>query len=719
MKKQNGITLIALIITIIVMLILVGVTINVAINGGLLTTAQKAATEMSKAQIQERAEIVKTTLMADLARGNSEGTLSVKQEYANKLGVEFGCDPSNVKANKVIVDDGKYDIIIKNADLDIEVREHSDYVDISSIVSLVCDEKNLEDQNKVYAIKVLINSTKNIDEQEYILQEFEKNSGDKEEPTDEEKKQAVLELASQQITEAKGTETTIESADEYFMEMFNLMATAEEITHDNQDLDDWIEDENLPTMLELPEGIVVNRSVLYNWALSYNDLTSEMTEKQFIENAYYYMFQQEKENEEKNIYKDEYIKNTKNLNLYVMYNGERIDIAESISVGSAQQSYLITKNGKYAFILEDSEGNEVDSEIIIVNNVEEGDYVLSEEEAEGVWRIKGSGSVEYLGDETSVVVPMCIGQTEIDGICGYAFMHKNIEEIKIPETIISIGEYAFYDCKSLQSVSVPNTVKYLSQYNFKDCTSLKEVKLSNSLTEISTGIFYNCSSLQNVTIPSSITKIDYQAFFGCSSLTDITIPDSVVNIQNRAFYNCSSLTNITIPDSVNEVGAAAFYGCSSLQSITIPDSVTRIETLDLFSGCSSLTNVTLPNSVTRISSSAFSGCSSLTQITIPTLVTEIASSAFGGCSSLTNITIPESVTKIGMRAFSNCSSLQNITIPNSVTSIGIAAFSGCTKLENIYFAPGSNPIPSGQPWCGTDESSVNVEKLTTQAQPTE
>ncbi len=43
-KKSNGITLIALIITIIVMLILVGVTITVALNGGLFTTAKSAAT---------------------------------------------------------------------------------------------------------------------------------------------------------------------------------------------------------------------------------------------------------------------------------------------------------------------------------------------------------------------------------------------------------------------------------------------------------------------------------------------------------------------------------------------------------------------------------------------------------------------------------------------------------------------------------------------------
>ena len=59
MKKQNGITLIALIITIIVMLILVGVTINVALNGGLISTTQKAAKETELRILQEELMTVK------------------------------------------------------------------------------------------------------------------------------------------------------------------------------------------------------------------------------------------------------------------------------------------------------------------------------------------------------------------------------------------------------------------------------------------------------------------------------------------------------------------------------------------------------------------------------------------------------------------------------------------------------------------------------------
>ncbi len=53
-ERTKGITLIALIITIIVMLILVGVTISVALNGGLISKAQEAKTKTEEAQIQER-----------------------------------------------------------------------------------------------------------------------------------------------------------------------------------------------------------------------------------------------------------------------------------------------------------------------------------------------------------------------------------------------------------------------------------------------------------------------------------------------------------------------------------------------------------------------------------------------------------------------------------------------------------------------------------------
>ena len=291
---------------------------------------------------------------------------------------------------------------------------------------------------------------------------------------------------------------------------------------------------------------------------------------------------------------------------------------------------------------------------------------------------------------------------------------KEIKDLVIPNSVTSIGNYAFYGC-SLSSVAIPKSVTSIGNYAFYGC-SLSSVTIPNSVTSIGSYAFYNCSGLTSVTIPNSVTSIEYGVFEGCSGLTSVTIPNSVTSIGNYAFYGCSGLTSVTIPNSVTSIGSYAFHNCSKLTSLIIPNSVTSIE-YGVFEGCSGLTsiivesgntkydsrdkcnaiiekssktlivgsnNTFIPNSVTSIGDNAFYNCSGLTSVTIPSSVTSIGKSAFRGCSGLSSVTIPNSVTSIGNYAFSGCSGLTSVTIPNSVTSIGSYAFSGCSGLTEIY-----------------------------------
>ncbi len=214
--------------------------------------------------------------------------------------------------------------------------------------------------------------------------------------------------------------------------------------------------------------------------------------------------------------------------------------------------------------------------------------------------------------------------------------------------------------QSITSCAINENTKTIAAYAFSQCRLLENVIMPNGIISIGEDAFWRCSSLTNITIPDSVTSIGRAAFSGCSSLTSITIPDGVTSIGYGAFSGCSSLTSIIIPDSVTSIDGYAFRGCSSLTSITIPDGVTSIGD-ETFGYCSSLTSITLPDSVTSIGEYAFRGCSSLTNIIIPDGVTSIGMETFSDCSSLISITIPDSVTSIGDGAFRYCSSLVNIT----------------------------------------------------------
>ena len=259
--------------------------------------------------------------------------------------------------------------------------------------------------------------------------------------------------------------------------------------------------------------------------------------------------------------------------------------------------------------------------------------------------------------------------------------------------MISIGNDALADSNAYVTV-VSGNKNYCSEdgvlYN-KQKTILiyagacsGTFKIPDSVTSIGSWAFGGCTGLTNVTIPNSVTSIGSCAFYGCGALTSIAIPNDVTNIGWGAFAHCTGLTSVTVPDNVTIIEKSLFTGCTGLTSVTIPNGVTKLG-WGSFSDCTGLVNLAIPDSVAEIDFYAFSGCKALTSVTIPDGVTGIDDRTFSGCTSLKNIEIPNSVTYIGWYSFENCTGLMSVTIPADIETIQTGAFDGCDNLTDVYY----------------------------------
>ena len=299
---------------------------------------------------------------------------------------------------------------------------------------------------------------------------------------------------------------------------------------------------------------------------------------------------------------------------------------------------------------------------------------------------------------TSITIPesvTSIGEHAFEG-CNYiTSVTWNVKKC----ADFSSSSYApFYDSRTqITSFAFGDNVEHIPAYLCCGMTKLISVTIPNSVTSIGSWAFNSCNRLTSVTIPNSVTSIGDYVFCGCSGLTgELVIPNSVTSIGERAFDGCSGLTSVTIPNSVTSIGAHAFRACSSLTSITIPNSVTSIGNW-AFLVCSGLTSINVETNNPNY-------CS-VEGVLFNKDKTRLIQYPGGKQGAYT---IPNSVTSIGDRAFLYCTGLTSVTIPNSVTSIEYLAFSNCNSLTSVTIEAETPPVLSNYVFDNTNNCPIYV-----------
>ena len=331
-----------------------------------------------------------------------------------------------------------------------------------------------------------------------------------------------------------------------------------------------------------------------------------------------------------------------------------------------------------------------------------------------------------------------IGIEKFKSIPDYAFRGTALKAVNFP-LCTSVGNYAFYFCKSLTTIDFPK-VEILGSNAFQ-ITAIAKVSLPESLKSMGPSCFNSlCEYTFNGTTPA---KLSGDAF---GSLAIIKVPQSAVSTYKSAdvwsnyadkIFSMSDNFDYDVTTTAMEkqsgleqaIGATNMAKVVSLKAtgtinsydiIMIRNKMTNLHYLDLsaadivandyeyytgshttantvgrnmFRDLDKLITVKLPNSATTIGSYGMSSCSNLMTVEFPKNLTSIGGDAFSSCSSLDNVVLPNGLTTIGSWAFIHCINLKSIEFPPTLKYIGSSAFSYCSSLQEIEL-PGLETIES-------------------------
>jgi uncharacterized repeat protein (TIGR01451 family) len=172
-------------------------------------------------------------------------------------------------------------------------------------------------------------------------------------------------------------------------------------------------------------------------------------------------------------------------------------------------------------------------------------YEVVDGEAVNVYVYSGTPS-------TTVTIPTKLGGYPVTSIIGEKFGYTQYN-------IFGKNNSSYNYSGKVEKIIIPDTVNTIGNYAFLNCYSLKDAKFPQELEIIGTAAFQNCA-IESVSIPDNVTKVGERAFYNCSKLKTINIGDSLISIDSSTFAGCINATNVKIPNTVKTIYYDSFAG---------------------------------------------------------------------------------------------------------------------------------------------------------------
>ncbi|MBQ2952266.1 MAG: leucine-rich repeat domain-containing protein [Clostridia bacterium] len=296
-------------------------------------------------------------------------------------------------------------------------------------------------------------------------------------------------------------------------------------------------------------------------------------------------------------------------------------------------------------------------------------------------------------------------------ICLHA-CHGNRAELHIPDTLLgrpvtALG-HGFIGPNNACTIIIPDSVRTIGKYAFSNDKRLSDIWVPDTVTEIHEDAFSNSHSLCIHTPLGSCAQafaIDHDISYRTDVMPDpvdeqllgkesgdwhysITPNKKVLLLE----YN-GNAENLTVPAEfegypVREVMGSCFYGNDYLREVTLPEGLNCVGHF-AFAECPSLRSVRVAQSVTFLGGGVFAGCSDLEEVNLPPALNMLHMSTFSSCTSLRRIALPDQLRIICPMAFGSCTALEEIQLNDKLQTVPMSAFWKCPNLRRPDKLPDS------------------------------
>ncbi|MCH5162769.1 MAG: leucine-rich repeat protein [Clostridiales bacterium] len=283
-----------------------------------------------------------------------------------------------------------------------------------------------------------------------------------------------------------------------------------------------------------------------------------------------------------------------------------------------------------------------------------------------------------------------------------------IKSLVLPETLTSLGEYAFFYCTRLTTVTILGSIEIIPESAFEGCTMLQRVELPATVTEIGDYAFYGCTRLSSINLggvttigegafmyDSALANVDFKSIetvkeggFGGTGLAGSITANKLVYAGDQAFQSVRkvSITSFTAPN-LKYIGVSAFQDNFSLAEFVFSSDIEYVG-IGAFYGCDALGGFYyLGDGGSKQSSGVVNGYAELVDGVLYTRMPngDLMLSSIPAGRSMSTFILKERTTAIDQYAANANKTILNIVLADSLRSIGNFAFAGCTNLASVEF----------------------------------